>query len=825
MNIKLTDNIKNKIREIYEDKNYNVKSVELGKRRKNGEKTGEISICVYVHRKKPLNELKKEEVLPRYFTIDGKDIRVDVIEQKEDFTALACWNHNIVQDTQGNDKFAPNDPEIFRLQGDPQLLTPVKGGQQIGQFPTSFQANGASSVGTLGFMGVDPIDNKIVGVTNNHVACKKGTFTSDRDSINEFSDPYNIIEPIEWILDNNLYPPGGVFTDFSQTGLNFWVHGATNIKRYIPYLENGINYVDVALLIMEPSHIDNDSYQIHTPTTEPDYTPHYPFATTAEIDDLMNNPRTIFSTGRTTGPKGWGSDPSCILEITGLAQNAMVNGLSDSTLDFSDLISFEFNDGSQFPIAGGDSGSALIAEFDGVRKIIGLNFAGNTTRGLACRIDRVAEAIKLKAWDVNYVMDKTVSTAEVVISNIQNSDSSDTIIQPECEFLFQGGSTINDSFTDLNSIVPLSCPVTATPTPTPSVSDSATPTPTPSVSDSATPTPTPTPSISESATLSLTSISPTTGAENDTITATGTFDTSQSIAFTVGGTAATSPTVVDSTTATFVVPAGTGTVDVTVTQGSKSDTLAGAFEYTAVAAWTPADITTAIWLDAKDSATLTLDGSSNVEQWDDKSGNARHYSQATSTDRPGFESAGLNSQETVFFDTGEHLEGPDWASGDDHTFIGVFDPVGSGDRRYMFASGVDASSGSNDPLLLIAFRNNNQDVGYFDGTSWRGAAAGTTGAQILEWLLDGTAGTGEVFRDGASIDTPAYSANNIQQGTNLGARTGAANNWSLSRISELVKIDGVASQDDREKMEGYLAHKWGLEANLPAAHPYKSSPP
>ena len=499
MNIKLTDNIKNKIREIYEDKNYNVKSVELGKRRENGEKTGEIAICVHVHRKKPLNELKKEEVLPRYFTVDGKDIRVDVIEQREDFTALACWDHDIVTSPfSGSLRFEPDDPEIFRLQGNPQLLTPVKGGQQIGQFPTSFLSDGRSSVGTLGFIGVDPIDNKIVGVTNNHVACNKGSFTNDRDPVNEFFAPYNIIEPIEWIMDNNLYPPGGVFTDFSQTGLDFWEIGATNIKRYIPYDLDGTNFVDVALLIMEPSHIDNDSYQIHTPTTEPDYTLHYPFATSAEIDDLLTNPRTIFSTGRTTGPKGWGSDPSCVLEITALANNSNVRGLSSSVVNFSDLIKFEFSDGSLFPIAGGDSGSALIAEFDGVRKIIGLNFAGNTIEGIACRIDRVAEAIKLKAWDVNYVMDKTPPTAEVVISNVQNSDSSDTIVQPECEFMFQAGSTINQSFVDLNSIVPLSCPVTATPTPTPSISDSATPTPTPtsSTTPTATPTPTPTPSTS-----------------------------------------------------------------------------------------------------------------------------------------------------------------------------------------------------------------------------------------------------------------------------------------------------------------------------------------
>jgi hypothetical protein len=31
--------------------------------------------------------------------------------------------------------------------------------------------------------------------------------------------------------------------------------------------------------------------------------------------------------------------------------------------------------------------------------------------------------------------------------------------------------------------------------------------------------------------------------------------------------------------------------------------------------------------------------------------------------------------------------------------------------------------------------------------------------------------------------------------------------------------------DTREKIEGYLAWKWGLEGNLPIGHPYKSAAP
>lgn len=44
-------------------------------------------------------------------------------------------------------------------------------------------------------------------------------------------------------------------------------------------------------------------------------------------------------------------------------------------------------------------------------------------------------------------------------------------------------------------------------------------------------------------------------------------------------------------------------------------------------------------------------------------------------------------------------------------------------------------------------------------------------------------------------------------------------------ISELLLFDGEVSETNREIIEGYLAHRWGLSGNLPAAHPYSSINP
>ncbi|MFM5944980.1 MAG: hypothetical protein ACKO9G_16710, partial [Dolichospermum sp.] len=47
---------------------------------------------------------------------------------------------------------------------------------------------------------------------------------------------------------------------------------------------------------------------------------------------------------------------------------------------------------------------------------------------------------------------------------------------------------------------------------------------------------------------------------------------------------------------------------------------------------TPAQISTDLWLDAADSSTITLNGST-VSQWNDKSGNGRNAIQATATNQ------------------------------------------------------------------------------------------------------------------------------------------------------------------------------------------------
>jgi hypothetical protein len=44
-------------------------------------------------------------------------------------------------------------------------------------------------------------------------------------------------------------------------------------------------------------------------------------------------------------------------------------------------------------------------------------------------------------------------------------------------------------------------------------------------------------------------------------------------------------------------------------------------------------------------------------------------------------------------------------------------------------------------------------------------------------------------------------------------------------IAEIVVLPEAASVAPRQRIEGYLAWKWGLEANLPSGHPYELAAP
>ena len=463
------DAIKEEVKRQFKNTPDYVNSVYYGFKRVDGVETDTLCIVFGVDQKKPINTIPPSEVLPRAIMIAGVSVPTDVIESSPAVLLGACYNH-----------WDEGNIEIQRLRGTPEALVPMRGGQEITMFPDGWGIYGGQSVGTLGFFAVDNFDNRIVGVTNTHVVVDPLFYTGDpaRVLTNEIFSPSNIVEPKFWVVDGLKYPTGclinGTVCDSVRGCSQQYHHAGLYVKRYIPYDTDGDNEVDAALLIMNNDKlqnsnqyfVDENSYKVWGPTDVPEYTNHLPFATTAELDNFLTaTPAArVYSTGRTTGPKGYCDNTITHLKISSTAASIMFNE-NGYTTDFTDLIKFEQTSSntslwsgparSLAAVRGGDSGSALLADINGVRKIIGIVFAGPTSTnadygkiGYACRIDKVAAALNIRAWDSTYQFSRSTSLSvpspRLVTEPIADSGLQSSVIRDGFKYWHAGTTNRRD---------------------------------------------------------------------------------------------------------------------------------------------------------------------------------------------------------------------------------------------------------------------------------------------------------------------------------------------------------------------------------------------
>lgn len=242
-------------------------------------------------------------------------------------------------------------------------------------------------------------------------------------------------------------------------------------------------------------------------------------------------------------------------------------------------------------------------------------------------------------------------------------------------------------------------------------------------------------------------------------------------------------------------------------------------------AWTPSLIQTALWLDAADANTITLNGAT-VSQWTDKSGNGRNATQATAASQPTYNATGILGKPALSFDgANDSLGISEWSSSPPYSVFVVLQKNSAAQAAW---NGVFLISQSGN----IVF--------------WMGQFATTaTGARLgNDYLAEHLDVTGfyqlDVPNVYAAVQSGTYELTAWRDGNQLGSLAltnigQASRSLTLGRstittvngfISEVVMVSEAAlSVSNRQKLEGYLAWKWGFEANLPSGHPYKLLPP
>jgi hypothetical protein len=253
---------------------------------------------------------------------------------------------------------------------------------------------------------------------------------------------------------------------------------------------------------------------------------------------------------------------------------------------------------------------------------------------------------------------------------------------------------------------------------------------------------------------------------------------------------------------------------------SKGITLAKGFTWNETV-WNPSMITTALWLDAADASTVaTVSGA--VSQWNDKSGNSRNATQSTSDERPALISAAQAGKSVFRFDGFN-----DWLNAayamPIHN-IGVFVAWKLNSGTILNNKSIMGMRPIENGRFYISTEDHRKGAAFItvtNNTNWRISYLSGSSTQVIASINGGAVST-------ASDTNTATTANVIIGAGGFTAGTdspSATTPYANCDLGEIVMVTGTPTDNTRQRIEGYLAHKWGLTANLPSDHPYKTVGP
>jgi hypothetical protein len=220
-----------------------------------------------------------------------------------------------------------------------------------------------------------------------------------------------------------------------------------------------------------------------------------------------------------------------------------------------------------------------------------------------------------------------------------------------------------------------------------------------------------------------------------------------------------------------------------------------------------------IWLDAADSATFTLNGST-VSTWIDKTGNGFNVSQATAGSQPT-----LGSNEVVFNgSTSLQYSGSVGIFGKSYTSYVIHTPTNNTSYLQGIISIKDSTTGFDFEIgQFYAWVSGGSIYHQFTATVNSKTILGinSTTSLGLNYSINGqplTAGGAGWFSVSAGslllIGNSQYSATGF-----------------IGTINEYLLFTRTLTATEHNQITGYLAWKWGSQSSLPANHPFKNAAP
>lgn len=259
--------------------------------------------------------------------------------------------------------------------------------------------------------------------------------------------------------------------------------------------------------------------------------------------------------------------------------------------------------------------------------------------------------------------------------------------------------------------------------------------------------------------------------------------------------------------------------------------------------WTPSEITSEGWYDFSDLTTLTLDVSNNITAVTNKgSGPDLTTSGGTVTYTKNVQN--YKSAATMFGDN-DRLQANGFnasSSSMKHLYM-VFNPStidSTNDSVIQLLSGNEVhdpplrqfilwAQGSTSSSFFGKVYGKQTDVhntGNFTNASGQHAAFSSTDLSdswnIFEFIFNESADTLQFVLNGTLVDTATNYIIDLNSSMQLHLMFSSSGQYTEGYWGELV---ATSDTSNNEKVQGYLAHKWGLADKLPSSHTYKTSAP
>ena len=142
----------------------------------------------------------------------------------------------------------------------------------------------------------------------------------------------------------------------------------------------------------------------------------------------------------------------------------------------------------------------------------------------------------------------------------------------------------------------------------------------------------------------------------------------------------------------------------------------------------------------------------------------------------------------------------------------------------FFGTGPNSASNANDVFTTF--------FGASNGSTWNDTSANQSpetnmlnNFSIWSVVNDGT--TAQPYVNGMGMGTKVGTIGGYWNGYRLGIAGGTVStqNWQGDIAEVIIISSDFVTADIRQRLEGYLAHKWGLTSKLQANHPYKNAVP